>query len=152
MRKLDKNSFIAQINALKNAASVQGKIYHTIRVDGNSVRFIRQGKSTAERIDLEELFELYQAIDYPTNKEARLYISGRVQSPAVSIINALGKDRSAIIPKAQQKVAPVVKVTRASTEKERPPSIKTKTKPVFFRLLQRPLALNIWFLRVLENP
>jgi len=142
MRKLDKNSFIAQINALKNAASVQGKIYHTIRVDGNSVRFIRQGKSTAERIDLEELFELYQAIDYPTNKEARLYISGRVQSPAVSIINALGKDRSAIIPKAQQKVAPVVKVTRASTEKRAPSINKDKDETRFFQAFAEAIGIE----------
>jgi len=91
MRNLDKPSFIAQINTLKETKSVQGKIYHSIRADGHVVQFIRGGKSKSERINLDELFELYQAVDCPNTKEARSYISGRVQSPAVSIIKALSQ-------------------------------------------------------------
>lgn len=124
MRNLDKSSFVAQINALEKATSVQGKIYHSISVDGDFVRFTRQGKSSSERINLEELFELYKSVDYPTNQEARKYISGRVQSPAVSIINALGKAGSVSSTKTQQ--APLV----IQSVKSRPKKASTKSAKI----------------------
>jgi hypothetical protein len=91
MKKMDKKSFIEHVAALSSVPSVQGKVYRSIKVVNEKVKFIREGKSKEESIDLSELYELYQKVSKPTNAEARAYISGRVQSPAVSIINALGK-------------------------------------------------------------
>lgn len=152
MRTLDKKSFIAQINALQKATSVQGKTYHSIRVQGSSVRFTRQGKSTSERINLDELFELYKAIDYPTNKEARAYISGRVQSPAVSIINALGKEQSDVMPK-QEVVAPVIRPTRLRAEGSKTSALnKDKDETRFFQAFAEVVGVEYVFSKSVGKP
>jgi len=96
MRNLSKQSFITSINALKDAKSVTGKTYHSFYIDDTKVHFKREGKTKHEAINLEELYKLYKAIDKPTNQQARSYISGRVQSPAVSIINAIGSNKKSI--------------------------------------------------------
>lgn len=100
MKKLDKQSFTTKVASLKQAISVQGKVYHSIRVTGDKVKFIRGDKPNEESINLSELYDLYVNVSNPTNQEARAYISGRVQSPAVSIINALGNTNNITSAKA----------------------------------------------------
>jgi len=102
MKKLNKSSFAESISDLEKATSVRGKIYHSIRVENNKVRFIRTGKSSHETIDLEELYELYLNVSKPTNTEAKAYISGRVQSPSVSIINALDSKPAIVIEQVKE--------------------------------------------------
>lgn len=132
MRKIGRSSFITQVNALKKATSVQGKVYHNIWVDGNSVWFTRQNKSKQERIDLDELFALYQSIDYPTTKEAWSYISGRVQSPAVSIINALGKE--SLGTNTEKQVVPPIQSANPGIKRSKVTSRqKVKDEARFFR-------------------
>lgn len=133
MRNLDKNSFIAQVNALKQASSVQGKIYHSIKVDGQTVRFTREGKTKQESIKLDELFALYQAIDHPTNQQARQFISGRVQSPAVSIINALGKNGFQLANKKQNNAFKVVEPTIKTVSSKKESTNKEKDETRFFK-------------------
>ena len=133
MRNLDKTSFINQVDVLKQATSVQGKIYHSIKADSLTVSFTREGKSKPERIKMDELYALYQAIDYPTNKEARQFISGRVQSPAVSIINALGKSESKSATKQQHKTISVVEPIKKSVSREEKNINKDKDETRFFQ-------------------
>ena len=133
MRKLDKTSFITHINALKQAISVQGKTYHSIKADSHKVYFTREGKSKPERIKMDELYALYQAINHPTNKEARQFISGRVQSPAVSIINALSKSESKSASKKQQKSIAVVEPIKKSVYRKEKRINKDKDETRFFQ-------------------
>lgn len=152
MRNLDKSSFVNQINALQKATSVQGKIYHSISVDGNTVRFTRQGKSNTERINLDELFELYKSVDYPTNKEAREYISGRVQSPAVSIINSLGKVSANISP-LKQKTKPVIQSAKPNLKKATTKSAKKdKDETRFFEAFAEVVGENYLLSKSIEKP
>lgn len=133
MRKLDKTLFITQVNALKKAISVQGKTYHSINTDSFIVHLTREGKSKPESIKLDELYALYKAIDYPTNKEARQFISGRVQSPAVSIINALGKSESKSASKKQHKTFSVVEPIKKSVSRKEKNIDKVKDETRFFQ-------------------
>jgi len=57
--------FGKQISSLKGAVGVTGKIYHFSMVSDGRVKFIRDGNSKCENIDLQELYELY-------NKESHL--------------------------------------------------------------------------------
>ncbi|WP_421889775.1 hypothetical protein [Marinoscillum sp.] len=91
MKKLRFEEFQEGILTLLQATSVKGKIYHDFSIQNGKVRFKRSGKSTYEYIDLDELYSLYCKVDRPTNTQARAYVTGRVQSPAVSIINALSR-------------------------------------------------------------
>ena len=89
--KLTKNEFIQRLNLIKSAASVTGKTYRAIRVDGRYVTFIRQGKFSPEEIHIDELYDLYLSEDVINTSVAKDYISGRSQSPAVAILNILEK-------------------------------------------------------------
>ncbi len=87
--KLTKNEFIRRLNLITSAASVTGKTYRAIRVDGRYVTFIRQGKFSPEEINIDELYELYFSEDAINTSVAKDYISGRSQAPAVAILNIL---------------------------------------------------------------
>jgi hypothetical protein len=152
MKKLDKRSFTAKVNALEKAISVQGKVYHNIRVEGKSVRFTRQGKSATELINIDELFELYQASNHPTNTEARSYISGRVQSPAVSIINAL-ENEAPVELTIKKQVETKIFISNSSFEKSST-SNKTmeKDETRFFKAFAEVIGVKYLLSKSIEKP
>ena len=153
MQNLDKSSFVDQINALEKATSVQGKIYHNISVHGNVVRFTRQGKSSSELINLEELFELYKSVDYPTNQEARKYISGRVQSPAVSIISSLGKGGSVSSTPKKQQASPKIQSVKSKPKKTSTKSAKKdKDETRFFEAFAVVVGEDYLLSKSIEKP
>jgi len=139
MPKLDRSAFIAQINTLENAMSIQGKTYHNLSVAGSKVYFTRQGKSRSESIDVNELYELYLKVDSPTNKEVRDYISGRVQSPAVSIINALSKKGAKNSSKPIS--APQLRIKR-QINKEQPKKDETRFFQAFSQVVGETFLLS----------
>lgn len=81
--------FIEKLSKLKKVLSVTGKEYGSIVLKSDKLLFIRGHKSTYERIPVSELFALYNHGPHINNAIAKTYISGRVQSPAVSIVNAI---------------------------------------------------------------
>lgn len=83
------NLFKHALSALSAVTSVTGKIYHSIQVHGEYITFIRGNKSAREEISVHELYELYGNEKSVNTSVAKKYISGRVQSPAVAILNAL---------------------------------------------------------------
>jgi hypothetical protein len=135
MKILDKTTFIQEINNLHSVSSIQGKLYRSIRVEGQSVRFIREGKTTPESINLNELFDLYQAKDNPNTSDAKPFISGRVQSPAIAIISALRNIKS--VAQAPTQTPQYERVSEAKeTESERIPTSSQsndKDETRFFR-------------------
>lgn len=130
MKSLSLKEFASKVDALGSARSVTGKVYHSIKVKGDTVFFKREHKSSSERIDLNELYKLFCEVQYPTNQIARGYISGRVQSPAVSILNAL----------STKQANPNLKNTQAVTQRKvtskEVPDKKPKDEHLFFQALK----------------
>jgi len=84
--------FEKNLQKIKEADSVNGKSYHSICVDGNNIKFIRNNNSEYELIAIHQLYDFYQNIldisDLKTTA-AKKYISGRVQSPATAILKKI---------------------------------------------------------------
>jgi hypothetical protein len=65
--------------------------YLVKKVTEFEIVFVREGKGKSESISIDELFEFYKEISKDKRKttNARDYISGRMQSPAVAILDTL---------------------------------------------------------------
>jgi len=86
---MEKSKFVEKLSKLNKVLSVTGKEYGSITLKGDKLFFIRGHKSTYERIPVSELFALFNHGPHINNAIAKSYISGRVQSPAVSIVNSI---------------------------------------------------------------
>lgn len=86
---MENKEFIKILLSMKSATSVTGKRYSKIGVRRDKVCFVREGKTQPEHISINELFEFYTSEEFINTNNAKSYISGRVQSPAVAILNAL---------------------------------------------------------------
>jgi len=86
---MNKSEFKQRLSNIKSATSVSGKKYSSIRVFGDSIEFMRENKTKSESISITELHQLFTIENSISTSIAKLYISGRVQSPAVAIINEL---------------------------------------------------------------
>ncbi|MCK6610959.1 MAG: hypothetical protein L6Q78_07950 [Bacteroidia bacterium] len=152
MKRLDQTTFIQQIAQLGQVWSVNNKRYHSILVEGGKVKFIREGKQRYESIDLDELYSLYLNVAHPTNSEARKYISGRVQSPAVSIINALSGSPNLVlqssVPTKEDQPAPVVSKHISSTKNVDPEKDETR----FFNALTELIGVDTLLSKSIAKP
>jgi len=86
---MTKEQFKQELSKIKEAPSITGRAYyHSIVLNGKYVNFIRKGKFEVEKINFEELYQLYSdsAPSCPNTNNARDYITGRVYSPAVAIL------------------------------------------------------------------
>ena len=86
---MKRKEFIQKLSNIKTAISVTGKKYNSIRVYGDRLEFVRENKTKPESISVTELFELFSKENTINTSIAKSYISGRVQSPAVAILNKL---------------------------------------------------------------
>ena len=86
---MNKKEFKMKLSSINSAISVTGKKYSAIQVYGDSIEFVRENKTKSESISITELFELFTKENSINTTIAKLYISGRVQSPAVAILNEL---------------------------------------------------------------
>jgi hypothetical protein len=86
---MDKNEFKQRLSIIKSAISVTGKKYSSIQVFGDNLEFVRENKTKSENISITELFDLFTKENCINTSIAKAYISGRVQSPAVAILNKL---------------------------------------------------------------
>lgn len=114
------SQFKHALSDMSAVTSVTGKIYHSIQVKGEYITFIRENKSAREAISVHELYELYGNEKNVNTSVAKKYISGRVQSPAVAILNALhrgiGKNRD-IKDDLESKPKNVLKKEKIRTDK-----------------------------------
>lgn len=84
-----KNSFIAALKQLTVAHSLTGKDYLIQRVNSINVEFVRESGSV-EKVSVDELYSIYCNCTFINTTIARLYITGRMFSPAVAILIASG--------------------------------------------------------------
>lgn len=86
---MDKTKFKKLLSSLKEAISSTGKKYRLFGVNNLNVEFIRENKTKRESISIDELYNFYKNESVINTITARNHISGRVQSPAVAILNSL---------------------------------------------------------------
>lgn len=144
-----KELFTNKLTSIKQAKSVQGKTYHSIEVINGKVKFIREGKTKEESIKLSELYELYSKVSKPTTKEARQHISGRVQSPAVAIINAMDNKNSSSIDSSRSK-----SIKKTTPKKTRSPQSvnAAKDETIFFSAIKELLGEEWLLSKSIQKP
>ena len=141
---MKKGTFIHTINQLGEVQSVQGKTYRQIEVIGERVAFVRGHKTTREYVHLDELLALYTHEPHFNNTIAKGYISGRVQSPAVSILNAIKNGGSPQEILRNEKPAQLLSreksklASKQKTERKSAPKDKDETR--FFIALAKVLG------------
>jgi hypothetical protein len=86
---MNSEQFRHQLSTVKQAKSISGKVYKIISVSATYVEFVREHNSKSERISIIELYNLYSKEKNINTSVAKSYISGRVQSPAVAILNSI---------------------------------------------------------------
>lgn len=99
---MNKDDFKRVLGRLKTATSVTGKKYREITLQGEKISFKREGKNTPESISVNELFSFYSGGENINTTNAKSYISGRVQSPAVAILNSIRKEPAFITSNSYQ--------------------------------------------------
>ncbi len=85
------NEFISKISELKTVISIRGKHYSIIRASQGYVLFYREEAKAEGKIKISELYDFYKKEKFYNTSIAKKYISGRVQSPSVAILNAITK-------------------------------------------------------------
>jgi hypothetical protein len=84
---MTKSEFKNNIEVIDKVYSIRDRIEYSItNIDGDNLYFAREGKSNIEKISISEMYELYLNEERINTTEARKYIKGRVQSPAVAIV------------------------------------------------------------------
>lgn len=96
-KHMNKKEFKLKLSNIKTAISITGKKYRSIQVYGDSIEFVRESKNQTESISVTELFELFTKENLINTSIAKSYISGRVQSPAVAILNELKSNETNLI-------------------------------------------------------
>jgi hypothetical protein len=91
--------FKRKISEIEFAISSTGKKYTIIEVNKDFIEFVRNEKKTSERISTAELFDFYKSEENYKTTTAKDYISGRVQSPSVAILNELTRNHTKTIEK-----------------------------------------------------
>lgn len=81
-------NFRSIVKELDSVESVTGKKYKEINVQGDFMSFRRENSEKLETISMMEMYRFMceQSIENITTSNAKLYITGRVQSPAVAVI------------------------------------------------------------------
>ena len=81
-------NFRSIVKELDSVESVTGKKYKEINVQGDFMSFRRENSEKLETISMKEMYRFMceQSIENITTSNAKFYITGRVQSPAVAVI------------------------------------------------------------------
>ena len=88
---MNETQFKIELSNIKTAKSVTGKIYTLTDITNENINFRRNDNVKFEKISIDELYNLYNNENNYNTSIAKSYISGRVQSPAVAILNEIKK-------------------------------------------------------------
>lgn len=131
-----KDQFLQKLSNIKDATSVTGVKYRNIRITGANIHFIREKKSKPESISIDELYKFHSS-GMPINTVvARNYISGRVQSPSVAILNEL--DQVPVVRYPNINSTPPTKI--ANETKISSPEDKIKDETRFFQVFSEVIG------------
>ena len=136
MNRLEFIKYLANIN---NAISITGKKYNSINVVDNKVFFTREGKKNSEYILISELYNFFINESNYNTAIAKNYISGRVQSPSVAILNELKK----LITKNNNSI-------HNESNKTVPDKLSDEKK--FFKIFSKIIGTNFLLSKNIEKP
>ena len=91
---MNETEFKIKLSNIKSAKSVTGKIYTLTDIANENINFRRNDNTKFEKISIDELYNFYKSENIINTSTAKSYISGRVQSPAVAILNEINKPAS----------------------------------------------------------
>lgn len=147
---MNKNEFKQKLSSIKTAISVTGKKYRSIHLYDDRLEFVRENKTKVESISVTELFELFKNENSINTSIAKWYISGRVQSPAVAILNELKSTGTNNISDEIIHEPQVELITENNKEKQPKKKIKDETK--FFIGFSELLGTNYLLSKSIEKP
>lgn len=89
---LTKTEFYKKVNELKDPIpSVTGKAFYSgFRFEGNILSFHRVIPRTNWKLDVDVLFTIYITYDFINTSVVKRHTGGRVNSPSVAILMAIG--------------------------------------------------------------
>ena len=133
---MNKHDFKQKLSNIKSAISVTGKKYSSIQVFGDNIEFVRENKIKSENISITELFELFISENSVNTSIAKSYISGRVQSPAIAILNKLTETNSI----AKDKYSIINEKPTIENDRKKQSKSKMKDETRFFIALSELLG------------
>lgn len=86
---MEKTKLIQVLKGVKEVQSRTGLTYQILNVTNDTILFKRSEVSECEKLSLEELLDFINSNKPVTTTNAREYISGRKQSPAVAIVDKI---------------------------------------------------------------
>jgi len=147
---MNKKEFAQELSRLKTIKSATGKKYTLIKVFNGRIEFVRENKTRHESISISELFELFTREKYINTSIAKSYISGRVQSPAVAILNELKLNSGiGISPKLNTKKQEKFIVENIKHKKYNP---KMKDETKFFIAFSELIGKDYLLSKSIEKP
>jgi hypothetical protein len=147
---MDLNHFKQKLSKIKVATSVQEKKYNSIRVIGNDIKFVRDTKTKSEKISINELFNLFINKNGINTSIAKSYISGRVQSPAVAILNELKSKATNNITK--NIIDDIQEKPIKENKSQKQPNDKIKDETIFFIALSELIGKDYLLSKSIGKP
>jgi len=139
---MDIPEFKNLLNRIKQATSITGKHYHSIHFINDKIKFTRQGKNESESILISELYNFYKNENNFNTSIAKKYISGRVQSPSVAILNELNKNKERASSKG----------TSINNVKNKVESKKLTDEKKFFEAFSKIIGSKFLFSKNIDKP
>ena len=147
---MNKNEFIQKLSSIKTAISVTGKKYNSIKLFSDRIEFVRENKTKPESISINELFELFTQESSINTSIAKSYISGRVQSPAVAILNELKSNTTNRISK--KSISKIQENSIIENKKQKQSNSKIKDETRFFIALSELLGKDYLLSKSIGKP
>ncbi|KEY19063.1 hypothetical protein [Kaistella antarctica] len=125
---MEKKDFVKNLTYLQSATSLTGKKYRLDKIFDGKIYFTRENKSQSETIYISELFELFTKERVLNTTVAKSYISGRVQSPAVAILNELKLKQNNYLTTVSALADEKEKIFKNETAKKSANNLKDETR------------------------
>ena len=89
MNKISKSEFINKVSLVKEATSIRGVPYKSIRCDGNRIRGIRCNEQNSTfAINVDKLYCAYLQLEVINTSTLKSFVPG-VQSPSYAILSKI---------------------------------------------------------------
>lgn len=145
---MKKDQFLQKLSNIKDATSVKGVKYRNIKITGTNIQFIREKKSKPESISIDELYEFHSSGKPINTVVAKNYISGRVQSPSVAILNEL--DQVPVVRYPNIHSTPPIKIVNET--KISSPQDKLKDETKFFQVFSEIIGSEFLLSKSIGRP
>lgn len=145
---MKKDQFLQKLSNINEVTSVTGVKYRDVKITETNIQFIRENKSKPETISIDELYKFHSS-GMPINTVvARSYISGRVQSPSVAILNEL--KQSPVIRYPDVDTTPTIRIANDTKKSGIADKLKDETR--FFQAFSEAIGPNFLLSKSIGRP